>query len=71
MLSLWQLGIRDVMANVVFEDVWESGDDYILETQLKELADHCIETGLYKDYNCTFFSKAIGNPLTPDDLLRN
>ena len=42
-LHLWDLGIKHVMANVVYEDVWQDGDDLIYENQLKELADYIID----------------------------
>jgi radical SAM peptide maturase (CXXX-repeat target family) len=41
-IHLWKLGIKDVPANVVFEDVWKENDDLIFEEQLKQLADYII-----------------------------
>ncbi|MGL5641359.1 MAG: radical SAM protein, partial [Paraclostridium sp.] len=34
-ISLWELGIKTVLANLVYEDVWEDGDDDLFEEQLK------------------------------------
>lgn len=70
-ISLWNNGIKDVAANVVFEDVWHEGDDLIFETQLKELADYVIENKLWNDYSVRFFDPKIGFPLAEEDLNRN
>lgn len=70
-ISLWQLGIKTVSANVVSEDVWQEGDDRIMEQQLKELADYTIENKLWDDYSVRFFDPGIGNPLKEDELNSN
>jgi radical SAM peptide maturase (CXXX-repeat target family)/CXXX repeat peptide maturase len=70
-LHLWQLGLTQVPANVVFEDVWREGDDAVLEDQLRSLADHIIDNKLWKEYNCTFFSDNIGYPNTDESLKSN
>lgn len=62
-LHLWQLGIKVVNINVVYENVWEEGDDLLFEEQLKLLADEIIDRELYKDFYCTFFDRFIGHPL--------
>lgn len=64
-LHLYSLGILDVAINVVFEDVWEKGDDMLFEEQLIDLADAIIDGGYYKDYACSFFLEYIGKPLDP------
>jgi len=66
-ISLWNLGINNVAANVVFEDVWDDGDDLILENQLNDLADYVIENKLWDKYSVRFFDKTIGFPLKKDD----
>lgn len=65
-LHLYSLGIHYVNINVVFEDVWQDGDDVKFEQQLIELADIIIDEGWYKDYTCSFFSENIGKPLDPE-----
>ncbi len=70
-ISLWDIGIKIVAANVVFEDVWEEGDDKILEEQLKELADYVIENKMWNDYSVRFFDPNIGHPLSDDDKIKN
>ncbi len=70
-ISLWDIGIKIVAANVVFEDVWEEGDDIIMEQQLRELADYIIENKLWEEYSVRFFDPSIGNPLTKEELDRN
>ena len=68
-LHLYDLGIHEVNINVVFEDVWEEGDDKKFEDQLMQLADAIIDEGWYKDYACSFFSENIGKPM--DKVLEN
>lgn len=64
-LHLYSLGIHEVNINVVFEDVWQEGDDKLFEEQLIALADAIIDGGYYQDYACSFFSETIGKPLDP------
>lgn len=59
-IQLWNDGIDDVSANVVFENVWKEGDDKIFEEQLKELADYILENDLYDKYRCTLFDEYTG-----------
>lgn len=70
-ISLWDLGIKMVMANVVFEDVWYEGDEFIFENQLKELADYIIDKKLWADYSVRFFDHTIGFPLNSEELGKN
>lgn len=70
-ISLWNLGIKYVAANVVFEDVWEEGDDIIMEKQLRELADYVLDNRLWGEYSVRFFEPHIGNPLTEEDISKN
>ena len=70
-LSLWDRGIKEVSANVVYEDVWKNGDDKILEEQLKKLADYVIDNKLHdKGYYCSFFDETIGQPYSEEDMER-
>ena len=62
-LHLFSLGIKEVNINVVFEDVWEEGDDKLFENQLIELADKIIDNDFYTQFSCSFFSELIGKPL--------
>lgn len=62
-LHLYSLGIHEVNINCVFEDVWNEGDDRLLEEQLTDLADAIIDGGYYENYACSFFSEHIGKPL--------
>ncbi|MBR1631904.1 MAG: radical SAM peptide maturase, CXXX-repeat target family [Paludibacteraceae bacterium] len=68
-LHLYELGIKQVNINCVFEDVWQEGDDKLFEEQLMMLADAIIDRGLYSDYACSFFSENVGKPL--DCTLQN
>lgn len=68
-ISLWNRGIKEVNANVVFEDVWKDGDDKILEEQLKKLADYVIDNELFnKGFYCSFFDDNIGAPYKDEDM---
>ena len=62
-IHLFELGIKNVNINCVFEDVWKDGDDALFEEQLTDLADTIINNELYKEYNCSFFMEHIGKPL--------
>lgn len=68
-INLWELGIKEINLNVVFESAWKPDDDFLLETQLMELADYIIDNNLYSTYTCSFFSDMIGYPLT-EELIR-
>lgn len=70
-IHLWNLGIKYVPANTIFEDVWEPGDDKIFEEQLKGLADYIIENKLWNTYNTTLFLEDIGFKQTEDEINKN
>ena len=70
-LHLFSLGIKEVNINCVFEDVWKEGDDKILEDQLIALAYEMIDKRLYEEFNCSFFSENIGQPMDPELENRN
>ncbi len=70
-ISIWQLGIKNVAANIVYEDVWKDNDDVIFERQLMDLADYIIENELWDKYSVRFFDYHIGFPLLIEDLERN
>ena len=62
-LHLYDLGIKEININCVFEDVWKEGDDVLFEEQLIKLADAIIDGGLYEQYSCSFFMEHLGRPL--------
>ena len=62
-LHLWDLGINTVNINVVFENVWQEGDDAKLEEQLVKVADYVLSNRLFSKVNASFFSDMIGKPL--------
>jgi uncharacterized protein len=62
-LHLFELGIRNVNINCVFEPVWQPGDAHLFERQLLELADAMLDRGLYQRHRCSFFSRNIGHAL--------
>lgn len=61
-INLWNLGITDVSANVVFEDVWDENDPIIFEKQLKELGDYVLENDLINKVSVRFLDPNIGFP---------
>ena len=62
-LHLFELNIKEVNINVVFEDVWKQGDDVLFENELIRLADEIIAKDYYKEHSCSFFSESIGHCL--------
>lgn len=64
-VHIYNLGIKNVHINVVFEDVWKPGDDILFENQLTELADYIIDNDLYLTNTCSFFMETIGKPMDP------
>lgn len=62
-LHLFNLGIKNVHINCVFENVWKEGDDLLFENQLRLLADEIINRRLFEDYECTLFDESIGQPM--------
>lgn len=70
-IELWNMGIKEIASNVVFEDAWNDGDDEILEAQLKDLADYVLDNEIYNDgYYCTFFDENLGGYYNEEDLGR-
>ncbi|GFI37489.1 anaerobic sulfatase-maturating enzyme [Lachnospiraceae bacterium] len=67
-IHLWNIGITDVAASVVYENVWKENDDIIFEEQLKELADYIVDNDLYNKYQCTLFAEHVGLPFIEEDL---
>lgn len=56
MIHLWgDIGIRDIAANPVFENVWQQGDADIYESQLRELADIIIDEGYWRTCRTNLF----------------
>jgi len=62
-LHLFDLGIKTININCVFEDVWGENDDRLFEEQLVQLADKMIDSEYYREHHCSFFSEIIGKPL--------
>lgn len=70
-IHLYNLGLNMIPANVVYEDVWEDGDDEIFEQQLIELADYIIDNKLWNEFNTTLFTDVLGTPNTISKLETN
>ena len=67
-VHLWRMGIKNVPANIVYEDVWKDGDDIVYEEQLKALADYAIDNNLWNKYNTSLFMDALGFKATEDSM---
>ncbi|MCK4258657.1 MAG: radical SAM peptide maturase, CXXX-repeat target family [Halanaerobiales bacterium] len=70
-ISIYELGIKTIPANVIFEEGWEEGDDLVFEEQLRQLADYIIDNRLWDEFNCSLFSDSLGFPLTEENLKAN
>ncbi len=70
-IHLWNTGLSIATANLVYEDVWQKGDDVIFENQLMELADYVIENELWDKVSTSFFNATVGLPVTTEALNRN
>lgn len=70
-INLWNLGIKNVMANVVFENVWHEGDDIIFKEQLMALADYVVKNNLWNVYSVRFFNPDLGMPVYESMKKRN
>lgn len=70
-IHLWNIGLDIVPANIVFEDVWQEGDDEVYYNQLRELADYVIDNEYWEHHNTSLFAKGIGYPLEEEELHKN
>jgi len=65
-LNLWNMGIKIIFANCVFEEGWKKKHAKILYEQMIKLADYVIDNELYKNNFISLFDETIGKPLTED-----
>lgn len=70
-VNLWNLGIKCIAANLVFENAWETNDVDIFKEQLYQLADYIISNDLWNKYSVRFFDPHIGTPYTEENVVRN
>ncbi len=54
-VHLWDMGIKTVHANVVYEDVWKPGDPEIFESQLRHLADVALDGDYWRNCRTSLF----------------
>ena len=64
------LGITDVHANVVYENVWKDADAQRFYNILMELADYMIRERRYQYNTCSLFEEFVGDPM-PDTETQN
>lgn len=70
-INLWNLGLKSIAANIVFEDVWQDGDVEIYKKQLYELADYIVDNDLWDTHSVRFFDPIVGTPYTDETMRRN
>jgi len=68
-IHLWSMGIEDVPANIVYENVWKEGDDVIYEEQLISLVDYIMDNALWDKYSTSFFYEKLGFKATDEMLM--
>lgn len=65
---LFNLGLTDINANVVYENVWQDGDDIIFYNELIKLADWVLDNEIYNTGFISLFDETIGQPKDPNDV---
>ena len=64
---LFNLGLRGINANCVYEDVWTDEHPPIFFNELIKLADWMIENKVYEEGYCSIFDETIGHPIDKAD----
>ena len=65
---LFDLGLDELNANCVYEDVWvPERDAKILYDQMIKLADYIIDNEIYTHGYCSIFDETIGQPMDESD----
>src|SRR5574344_58648 len=64
---LIELGLTDIHANCVYENVWRDEHAPIFFNELIKLADYFIDNDLYTYAFCSIFDESIGHPMEPSD----
>lgn len=64
---LYDLGLKSIHANVVFENVWKKEHGIEFYKQLRKLADYMLEDRKYKRLECSLFDSSIGEPMQPHE----
>lgn len=60
---LFNIGLTNINANCVFENVWKPEHAQIFYKELLQLADYMIENKIYKTGYCSIFDETIGQPM--------
>lgn len=64
---LFSLGLKEIHANCVFEDVWKDEHAPLFFNELIKLADWMIDNKIYEEGYCSIFNSDIGSPLDPSN----
>lgn len=68
-IHLWQnLGIQNVPANVIFEDVWTDEHPVVFERELNKIKDFLLKNNNFTRFTTTLFDESIGHPLATNDV---
>lgn len=70
-IFLNSLGIKEIVATLVNEDVWNDGDDIIYEEQLCQLAEYMIDNDCPAEFSGGIFTGTTGLPYNKDRLKLN
>lgn len=70
-IHLWNLGIKDIHSNIVYENVWKEDDPKLFESQLIELADYVIDNKIYTENSVSYFWPSTGLPVGRQDMTSN
>lgn len=64
---LISLGLTNINANPVYENVWKKEDSKVFYKELIKLADYFLENEVYKYALCNIFEEHIGTPMEETD----
>ena len=64
---LFDLGIHEIHANCVYENVWTDEHPPVFYKELVKLADYIIDNELYLENSCSLFDFNIGRPIDPEE----
>ena len=52
-----EIGYKEIYLNCAYEDIWKKEDEYILFSQLKQVADYLVNTDKYEDTYLSIFDE--------------
>lgn len=64
---LFELGLTDINANCVYEDVWKKEHAQLFYKELIKLADYMLENKIHENGYCSIFDYTIGQPMSENE----